>query len=47
MAAPEIILQLVETFDRNIASYKKQEINEQQLRHQFIDPFFIGPGDIR
>jgi type I restriction-modification system DNA methylase subunit len=41
---PELILQLVETFDRNIDNFKKQNYNEAQVRQQFINPFFEALG---
>ena len=44
MAAPEKIHQLIETFDRNIEIYKNQHYHETELRHEFIDPFFIALG---
>ena len=44
MAVPEKIRQLIEAFDRNIEIYKNQHYNETELRHEFIDPFFIALG---
>ncbi|MCX5635802.1 MAG: restriction endonuclease subunit M, partial [Planctomycetota bacterium] len=41
---PELILQLVETFDRNIDNFKNQTYNETQVRQQFINPFFEALG---
>jgi type I restriction-modification system DNA methylase subunit len=41
---PQLILQLVETFDRNIDNFKKQNYNEAQVRQQFINPFFEALG---
>ena len=41
---PELILQLVETFDRNIDNFKKQNYHEAQVRQQFINPFFEALG---
>jgi len=41
---PSRVVELVETFDRNIEAYKKQQYNETQLRHEFIDPFFEALG---
>jgi type I restriction-modification system DNA methylase subunit len=38
--APEVILRLVENFERNLESFKSQGYNETQLRQQFINPFF-------
>ena len=40
MAAPDIIKELVERFDRNLESYKSGQYNETQVRREFIDPFF-------
>lgn len=40
---PQKIIELVETFDRNIDTYKTQ-YNETQLRREFIDPFFETLG---
>jgi len=44
MTAPAKILQLVERFDANIASYKQGKYNETQTRREFIDPFFKALG---
>ena len=44
MAVPEKIRQLIETFDRNIETYKNQGYNETQIRREFIDPFFEALG---
>ncbi|MBT4484228.1 MAG: N-6 DNA methylase [Candidatus Latescibacteria bacterium] len=44
MAAPDKIIELVERFDRNIDAYKSGHYNETQVRHEFIDPFFIALG---
>ncbi|MFH1616867.1 MAG: DNA methyltransferase [Planctomycetota bacterium] len=44
MTMPKEILHLVESFERNLDSYKTQQYNETQLRHEFIDPFFIALG---
>ncbi|HUT31176.1 MAG TPA: hypothetical protein VMX13_15380 [Sedimentisphaerales bacterium] len=41
---PPTIVELVETFDRNIDAYKNQRYNEAQVRRQFIDPFFETLG---
>ena len=41
---PSRIAELVETFDRNIETYKKQPYNEAQVRKEFIDPFFKALG---
>ncbi len=42
--APVRIIELVETFDRNIEVYRSQQYNETQLRREFIDPFFEELG---
>ena len=43
-AAPQMVLGLVERFDRNRDSYLAGGINETQLRREFIDPFFTCLG---
>jgi type I restriction-modification system DNA methylase subunit len=43
-SAPPRIVELVETFDRNIEAYHSQQYNETQLRKEFIDPFFEELG---
>jgi type I restriction-modification system DNA methylase subunit len=43
-SAPPRIVELVETFDRNIETYHSQQYNETQLRREFIDPFFEELG---
>jgi len=37
---PSRVIELVETFDRNIDTYRSQQYNETQVRREFIDPFF-------
>ena len=45
MAVPKMVLHLVETFDRNVETYKANQLyNETQLRREFIDPFFEALG---
>ena len=44
MAAPQIIIDLVERFKENIESYKAGQYNETQARREFIDPFFEALG---
>lgn len=44
MAAPEEILQLVEQFDGHRRAYESGRYKETQLRHEFIDKFFIALG---
>jgi len=41
---PSRVIELVETFDRNLEAYKNQQYNETQLRREFIDPFFEELG---
>ena len=43
-SVPSKVLELIETFDRNIEAYKDQQYNETQLRREFIDPFFTALG---
>ncbi len=44
MPAPQIIHDLVDRFDRNLAAYKSPAYNETQVRREFIDPFFKALG---
>jgi predicted type IV restriction endonuclease len=44
MPAPQIILDLIERFERNLDAYKSGSYNETQARHEFIDPFFEALG---
>jgi len=41
---PSRVVELIETFDRNIEAYRSQQYNETQLRREFIDPFFEELG---
>jgi type I restriction-modification system DNA methylase subunit len=41
---PHRILDLIETFDRNIEDYKRQGYHEAGVRKEFIDPFFEALG---
>ncbi len=43
-SATSRVIELVETFDRNIEAYRSQQYNETQLRREFIDPFFEELG---
>lgn len=43
MATPQIIIDLVDRFERNIEEYKRAH-NETQIRREFIDPFFTALG---
>lgn len=38
--APDSVKRLVETFDRNLASYHTPACSETQLRRDYLDPFF-------
>jgi len=40
MPAPDTILQLVDQFASQLASYRSLEYNEAQARREFIEPFF-------
>lgn len=44
MTVPEIILELIERFERNLDAYKSGSYNETQVRREFIDPFFEALG---
>jgi type I restriction-modification system DNA methylase subunit len=44
MAAPQIIRELIDRFDRNIEAYESGKYNETQVRREFIDPFFEALG---
>lgn len=44
MPAPEAIIRLLETFQRNRAAYSAGSYNETQVRREFIDPFFEALG---
>jgi hypothetical protein len=44
MAAPTMIGELVERFERNRESYQASGYNETQLRREFLDPFFKALG---
>ena len=44
MTPPDIILALVERFERNRAAYRSGHYNETQVRREFIDPFFEALG---
>jgi len=41
---PSRVVELIETFDRNIEAYHSQQYNETQLRREFIDPLFEELG---
>lgn len=42
--APEKIKQLVEKFNRNLDAYKNPSYKEEQLKQEFINPFFKALG---
>ena len=44
MSVPDRIKELIETFDNNLASYKKGTYNETQVRLEFINPLFEALG---
>jgi type I restriction-modification system DNA methylase subunit len=41
---PEIIKKLVNKFDHNLAAYKSSDYKEEQLKQEFINPFFKALG---
>ena len=44
MSAPDIILELVDRFDRQRDAYRSSDYNEARLRKEFLDPFFSALG---
>ena len=44
MPAPARVIELVQTFDRNLEAYRSDRYNETQLRREFVDPFFKALG---
>jgi predicted type IV restriction endonuclease len=40
----EVILELVERFDRQRQAYRSEHYNETQLRREFLDPFWKALG---
>ena len=44
MPVPDIMKRLIETFDRNIDTYRCGAYNETQLRREFTDPLFNALG---
>ena len=44
MSVPQIILELVERFERQRDAYRSPQYNETQLRREFLDPFFKALG---
>jgi predicted type IV restriction endonuclease len=41
---PSRVVELIETFERDVKAYHSQQYNEAQLRREFIDPFFEQLG---
>jgi type I restriction and modification enzyme subunit R-like protein/N-6 DNA methylase len=44
MTAPDVVLELIERFDRNRDTYRQAGYKEAQLRQEFIDPLFEALG---
>src|SRR5450759_637148 len=44
MPAPQIVLTLIENFERNLDAYRNGKYNETQVRRDFIDPLFKALG---
>src|SRR5260370_25046458 len=44
MAAPHLILDLIDRYNRNRAAYRSNQYNEAQLRVEFLNPFFEALG---
>src|SRR5205085_9489544 len=44
MAAPQLVLELIERYNRNRAAYRSNQYNEAQLRIEFLNPFFEALG---
>src|SRR5450759_4655995 len=44
MPAPQIVLNLIENFERNLDAYRNGKYNETQVRRDFIDPLFKALG---
>ena len=40
LEAPAEIIELVDKFERNIEAYKNPNYKEEQLKQEFINPFF-------
>jgi len=43
-SVPSRVVELIETFVRDVKAYHSQQYNEAQLRREFIDPFFEQLG---
>ena len=44
MGAPDVVLDLVARFERNLEDYRSARYNEAQVRREFIDPMFEALG---
>ena len=44
MAAPQLVIELIERFDHNRNAYKSDQYNEARLRIEFLNPFFEALG---
>src|SRR5437588_6103746 len=44
MAAPQLVLDLIERYNRNRAAYRSEQYNEARLRIEFLNPFFEALG---
>src|SRR5437588_2265844 len=44
MAAPQLVLELVERYERNRNAYRSGQYNEARLRIEFLNPFFEALG---
>ena len=44
MPAPPALLELVESFQRNLDQYRSPQYEEAEVRREFIDPFFEALG---
>ena len=44
MAAPQLVLELIERFNRNRSAYRSEQYNEARLRIEFLNPFFEALG---
>ncbi len=44
MAAPQLVLELIERYNRNRAAYRSEQYNEARLRIEFLNPFFEALG---
>jgi hypothetical protein len=44
MRVPDVVVELVERFDRQRDAYRSGDYNEARLRKEFIDPLFGALG---